>query len=194
VCHLITGAAAMNHRALEERDVDLAIALITKPIAEDHLQTEVLYTASQFVVAAAGNPWSRRRRVGVADLINEPWTLPPPSSLHGAFAADAFRAAGLDVPRLTVVTYTDIARVALVAKGRFLTIAGKSAIEFAGWKTAIKALPIDLPTHGSIGIITLKNRTLTPVTQLFIECARAVANPVATGKSVSTRRRWAQEM
>jgi DNA-binding transcriptional LysR family regulator len=189
VCHLITGEAAMNYRALEERDVDIAIALITAPIAEDHLKAEVLYTASRFVVAATGNPWSRRRRVGLADLINEPWALPPPDSLHGAFTADAFRAAGLDVPRATVVTYTDIARVALVAKGRFLTIANKSAMGFAGWETAIKALPIDLPTHGSIGIVTLKDRTLTPVAELFIECARAVAKPLATGKSVPTQRR-----
>jgi hypothetical protein len=32
---------------------------------------------------------------------------------------------------------------------------------------------------GAIGIITLKNRTLTPVAQLFIDCAREVAKPMA---------------
>ena len=40
-----------------------------------------------------------------------------------------------------------------------------------------------------IGIITLKNRTLTPVAQLFLECAREAAKPLAAGKSVSARRR-----
>jgi hypothetical protein len=37
-------------------------------------------------------------------------------------------------------------------------------------------LPIDLATMaGAFGIITLKNRTLTPVAQLFIDSAREVA-------------------
>jgi len=32
------------------------------------------------------------------------------------------------------------------------------------------------------GIVTLKNRTLSPVAQLFIECAREVAKPLAKRK------------
>jgi LysR family pca operon transcriptional activator len=53
---------------------------------------------------------------------------------------------------------------------------------------AIRALPIHLPqTERPVGIVTLKNRTLTPVAQLFIDCARAAAKPLATGKSVSAR-------
>ena len=59
---------------------------------------------------------------------------------------------------------------------------------------AIKALPIDLPdTHVPVGIVTLKNRTLTPVAQLFIDCAREVARPMAIGKSVSARRRQVRD-
>lgn len=34
-------------------------------------------------------------------------------------------------------------------------------------------------TQSSIGIITLKNRTLSPLAQLFIDCAREVAKPLA---------------
>ena len=41
---------------------------------------------------------------------------------------------------------------------------------------AISALPVDLPTtRKPIGIITLKNRTLNPVAELFIKNARAMA-------------------
>jgi DNA-binding transcriptional LysR family regulator len=178
VCHLITGELAMIYRALEERDVDALITGIPTPLA-DHLQFEVLYTSSRFVVASTQNPWSRRRRVGLADLMNEPWTLPPPDSPHGAWAADDFRTAGLDVPRATVITYTDIARLALVAKGRFLTIAGATAI--TGSHMAIKALPVELASaHTPVGIVTLRNRTLTPVAQLFIDSARELAKPLAT--------------
>ena len=30
-----------------------------------------------------------------------------------------------------------------------------------------------------VGIMTLKNRTISPVAQLFIDCAREVAKPLA---------------
>jgi len=97
---------------------------------------------------------------------------------------NAFRAAGLELPRPAMVTTTGVARIALVAKGRFLTIASETVLRFGGWESAIKVLPIDLATKaGAVGIITLKNRTLTPVAQLFIDCAREV------GKSMAMPRR-----
>jgi DNA-binding transcriptional LysR family regulator len=115
--------------------------------------------------------------------MNEPWTLPPPN-MPGMVHAEAFRAAGLGLPDIAVVIASGIARIALVAKGRFLTLTSESAIRFARRDMAIKALPIDLPDiRIPVGIVTLKNRTLTPVAQLFIECAREVARPTARGKS-----------
>ena len=43
----------------------------------------------------------------------------------------------------------------------------------------LKALPVALPnTRMPIGIMTLKNRMLTPLAQLFIENIRAVAKPM----------------
>jgi DNA-binding transcriptional LysR family regulator len=49
-----------------------------------------------------------------------------------------------------------------------------------GTRQAVKVLPINLPTtRRPIGIVTLKNRTLSPVAQLFIDCAHEVAKPLA---------------
>jgi hypothetical protein len=96
----------------------------------------------RFVVAATKNPWSRRRKVKLADLMNEPWTLPPPDSEFGAAFGGTFRAVGLDLPAATVVSANGVARIALVAEGRFLTITSESVLRFAGRDMAIKALPI----------------------------------------------------
>ena len=92
---------------------------------------------------------------------------------------DVFRAMGLELPRPAMVTTTGVARIALVAKGHFLSMASESVLRFGGWERSIKVLPIDLVASGPVGIITLKNRTLTPVAQLFIDCAREVAKPMA---------------
>jgi DNA-binding transcriptional LysR family regulator len=192
VCHLVVDRVEQAYRTLEERNADLVIAFINTPIAEDHMEAEMLYVESQFVVAATRNPWSRRRSVRLDDLMQEPWALPPPDSVLGAGHAHIFRASGLDPPAATVLCTSGVARMGLVAAGQFLTIASETVLKFVGRDMAIKALPINLPkTQRWIGIITLKNRTLTPVAQRFIDCARELARPLATGKAVSTRRRRA---
>jgi DNA-binding transcriptional LysR family regulator len=159
------------------------------------MDAEVLYAAPRFVIAAKKNPWSRRRRVRLADLMNEPWALPSPESPQGALDAETFRAAGLERPAAAVVADGAGARLALVAGGRFLSIISDAILRFAGWGMAVAPLSTDMPDiRHPVGIATLKNRTLTPVAQLFIDCAREVAKPLATGKSVSTRRRRVQQM
>src|SRR5262245_18281914 len=115
--------------------------------------------------------------------MNEPWTLPQPDSLSGQIAAEAFRASGLDAPHTTVLTSTTPVRNALLATGRFLTIVPNSVLTFGTDNPALKRLPIHLPTtRRPVGIITLKNRTLSPVAQLFIDCAREVVKPLGRGR------------
>jgi len=113
------------------------------------------------------------------------WTLPPLDSLSGSLVAEAFRAAGLEVPRATVYSSVTPVRNALLASGRFLSMVVQgSTVKFGSASTALKVLPINLPTtRRPIGIITLKNRTLSPVAQLFIDCAHEVAKIVTKRSS-----------
>jgi DNA-binding transcriptional LysR family regulator len=191
VCH-VTGAE--DYRALEAREVDLAIAfLAASPIAPDHMEAEILYDPARFVIAAKSNPLSRRRKVRLADLMNEPWALPPPDSPMAAANAEVLRAAGLKLPAATAVVESPVVRLALVAEGRFLTITSEATLRFAGRDMPITALRTDLPEiRNPVGIVTLKNRALTPVTQLFIECAREVAKPLINSKPVSAQYRRVQ--
>jgi DNA-binding transcriptional LysR family regulator len=176
---LLAGESGLIYRALEERKVDLAILLIFEPIAKAHLTNEILYDEPHVIAAGAKNPWSRRREIRLADLINEPWVLPPFDSLTGSIVREAFRAAGLAVPTATIITSSTPARYTLVTSGRFLSILPASVLAFASKKPAPKALPVELATaRRPIGIITLKNRALSPVAQRFIDCARGVAKPL----------------
>jgi hypothetical protein len=60
----------------------------------------------------------------------------------------------------------------------------------SGKSSLLKTVPVDLRIPwGSVGILTLKDRTITPAAQLFIDCARELAKLVAAGKSVSARTR-----
>jgi DNA-binding transcriptional LysR family regulator len=178
--HLLAAESSITYRALEERKVDLVIARIFKPIAHEQLYAEVLYDEQEVVVAGAQNPWTRRHKVELAELMREPWTLPPPDTLSGSVIAQAFRDQGLDLPPTTIITATVPVRSALLATGRFLTIIPESVLQFPANNPVLKRLPVELPTtRRPVGIITLKKRTLSPVAQLFIDCTREVAQPLA---------------
>jgi hypothetical protein len=59
-------------------------------------------------------------------------------------------------------------------------------LHFSAKRLGLKILPVDLPFKAwPVGIVTLKNRTLSPAAQLFIECAREVARPLARVRSKS---------
>ena len=97
---------------------------------------------------------------------------------------EAFRANGLDYPRTTVFAVPPDVRMSLLATGRFLTIFSNSALRFPTRRRELKVLPVKLPlARVPLGIITLKNRTLSPAARLFIEHAREVAKPLAKRKA-----------
>lgn len=180
VFHLVTAPVETLQRELNERTIDLYIARRYGPLADDRLSFEHLFDDSFVVAAGVPSPWARRRKLELAELMNESWVLPPLESAIGAAAREAFRASGLDYPRATVFTLTPEVRINLLATGRFLTIFPTSVLRFPAQRTELKVLPVKLPmARVANGIVTLKNRVLSPIAQLFIEYAREVAKPLA---------------
>jgi DNA-binding transcriptional LysR family regulator len=184
VFHLVTAnTTELLQRDLHERNVDLLIARRPDSVADERHGFEFLFDDSYFVVAGAHHPWARRRRIEPAELVNQSWVLPPPESPPGSLAMEAFRASGLDHPRTTVFAIPPDVRMSLLATGRFLTIFSTSALRFPTMRPELKVLPVDLPlARVQIGIVTLKNRTLSPTARLFLDAAREVAKPLAKAK------------
>jgi DNA-binding transcriptional LysR family regulator len=183
VFHIVTGHVETLHRELSERNVDFLIVRRFGPIADERLDFEFLSDDAYVVAAGAHNPWVRRRKIALAELASEAWVLPAPGSVIASVVRKAFRAGGLDYPRTTVVTESSEVRTSLLATGRFVTIFPASALRFPAQRPEIKVLPVQLPmARLPNGIVTLKNRTLSPVAQLFIDCAREIAKPLARRK------------
>jgi len=162
-----------------ERNVELVISRMIGPLPDD-LAAEVLFYDSFAVVTSAKNPLTRRRKLTLAELMDEPWALLPSDSFFGALVDEAFRAGGHEPPRPTVATLSEYMKDDLLATGRFLTVLPGFMLKVPGRYPPLKALPVALPnTRAPIGIITLKNRTLTPLAQLFLENIRTMAKPMA---------------
>lgn len=170
----------VEYPELRERKVDLILARWGEIPAKDDLDPEldvqVLFNDPYLLVVGENSKWARRRNVDLADLVDEPLIIPPVDAWGGALVADAFRRRGLKVPNFVVSTLSISLRNELVASGRFVTLLTSSVVQTFGKRYGLKVLPVELPPHRSpIGIVTLRNRTLGPAAQVFIECAREVA-------------------
>jgi DNA-binding transcriptional LysR family regulator len=168
-------------RDLRERRVDLAIASLPNSGLEDDLDAAILYHNRSCVVAGLRSPWARRQKVTLADLVDAPWVSPPVDSRPVALLLDAFRASGLPVPQITVATTACQLTMKLVAEGRFVGLSTHAYQHFNAKRLSVKVLPIELPAKPiPVAILTLKNRTISPLVQLFIDSAKEVARPLAT--------------
>src|SRR5215510_14877040 len=177
--HVMAEQVDTLHRDLHERKVDLLIARKFGSLADEHLSFEFLFDDSFVVAAGARSPWARQRRIKLAELADELWTLPAGGEI-ASVARAAFRVHGLDYPCVTMATEFREARMNLLATGRFLTIFPASSLRFPPRPQEIKVLPVELSkVRMPIGIFTLKSRTLSPVAQLFLDCVREVAKPLA---------------
>ncbi len=134
------------------------------------------------MVAGTASRWIKRRKIGLAELINEPWVLPRPDTPARALFDNAFRAGGLDVPKRVAACDSMQMFSALLATGNFLTMLPRSVLRFGGKQFSIKVLPVKLMSQpGPVGIVTLQDRTLSPVAHLFMNAIREVARPMAVG-------------
>jgi len=170
-------------RELSERQVDLLITRRFDYLADDQFDFELLFHDPFVVAAGARNEWVRRRGYGLADLVKERWVLPPPGMGPWSVALESFRKIGLDFSGPTVVADLPEVRIGLLATGRFLTIFPASVLKFPARREGIKVLRVELPVSSvPVGIVTLKNRTLSPVAQIFREYVHDIAKPLAKQK------------
>jgi DNA-binding transcriptional LysR family regulator len=150
-----------------------------RPTLDADFDSQALFDERLLIVAGKQSRWSHRRKIDLTELMDEPWIIIPFDSVPGALVADAFRASGLDVPRASVLTHSIPLRNSLLAGGRFLSVFASSMLHFSANHLPVKVLPVELPIKSRpVGIMTLKNRTQSPLVQLFTECARDVAKSI----------------
>src|SRR5262245_57485565 len=103
-------APTLDLPQIRDRTLDLALvrvlgSVIRNQFAED-FNVEVLFGDETVIVVGAHTPWARRRKVGLTDLVNAPWVLPPADSLNSIIVKEAFRACGLHAPKISLVTFS----------------------------------------------------------------------------------------
>jgi DNA-binding transcriptional LysR family regulator len=173
------GLTDLQHRELQSHALDLIIGRLPL-IVPDDLEATILYQERMMLVTAAQTDLVRAHKVRLAQLVDMPWCLPPLESHPWTLIADAFRRAGLDLPRRIVTTRSIQVLNSLVATGGYLSFLPRNVLHYCAENLSLRTWPIGVSIQPyPVGIVTLKNRTVNPATKLFIECAREIAKPLA---------------
>jgi DNA-binding transcriptional LysR family regulator len=162
---------------LRHRTIDLMLAALPGSVADnklgDDVNVEIVFEDRMFVAAGVQSPWGRRRKIELAELAGEPWFVSPEGSWTRPFIAAVFAAKGLAMPQITVASYSVPLQYSLCATGKFITATSGLTLHFNGKQQGVKALPIDLPIWPwPVAIVTLKNRTVSPLVNVFVEYVR----------------------
>jgi DNA-binding transcriptional LysR family regulator len=184
VCfHVVTGdPVTLTEQELRQRKIELAIAPTPGLSLGADIVVETLFDDRQVVMADAKSKWARRRNMRLADLVHEPWLLPPPDSIIGGSILDLFRAGGLEPPRTQMVSFSIPLHHHLLASGRFLIMLPISMAHFSK-HLRLKVLDVGIPgIPRPTAIMTISKRTLSSLAELFIDGVRKLAKPLAKEK------------
>lgn len=181
VVHVDDLTAPLDFSGLRDRKYDCVIARSHRDEhSMDDLNVETLFDDKLVVAAGAHSRWARRRKIDLAELADEPWILARPGSWNYACVVEAFQARGLEVPKPSLVSISIALRTRLLAAGPYLTVFANSVMRINADRYDLVVLPIDLPAQPwPVEIVKLRNRTLSPVVERFIACAREVSKSFA---------------
>jgi DNA-binding transcriptional LysR family regulator len=177
VTHVVT--PTLEFRELDERKVDLVLALLAVPDAKsvprDYV-AETLFEEQLCVVTGLNSPLLRRRKLNFDELSRQPWVIGPVDSPGTTWIAEMFRSANAQFPTRCVTTWSVHLRYNMAATGRFVSTMPASAFHYAAERYGLKMLPIKLSApRWPLAAVTLRNRRLSAVVDLFLACARQVA-------------------
>ena len=179
-------APATELPGLRDRKYDLTMVRLVEPLADgdlaDELQFETLFNDQLVVAVGLDHRLARRRRIDLCELLDERWILARPDTWNYSRLAEAFRARGLDMPKASFVSVSVAVRTRLLATGKFVTALPGTMLSLNRDHYALKALPIELPNPPwPVVMVTLKNRTPSPIVERFMACAREVAESLQPG-------------
>jgi DNA-binding transcriptional LysR family regulator len=92
--------------------------------------------------------------------------------MYSSVIEETFQKHGVPVPRASLRSYSTHQVINLLATDRFVSALSGHVLRFNADRFSLKVLPVDVTFRSwPVGIVTLKNRTINPVVQTFIDAA-----------------------
>ena len=162
---------------LRDRTYDLVLTRRPQPDLQNdplgELNIEILFDDELVVAVGAHHSLALRRKIKISELAEAQWILTAPGTWNYEIVAALFRTHGLKLPRVIVNTLSVYLRTNLLATGQFVTAFPRSVLHLHGERFKLKELRFNLPARvWPVALLTLKHRTVSPVVERFISCAR----------------------
>ncbi len=163
---------------LRDRSVDLVFARdgpeLNSLAASEDFKITKLFEDRLIVVVGSNSRWAKLRQVDLTDLADAPWIVLP-YGWGQEVLPKAFGLRSLPAPRIVLKTSSIHLRLHLLATGRFVSALPASVLRLHRQHFNLKELRIELPkTPYAVAIVTLKNRTLSPLEEHFIRSTSAL--------------------
>jgi DNA-binding transcriptional LysR family regulator len=142
----------------------------------DGLIYEELTEEGVCAVARVGHPLLESERLELAEIVRQPWILPPSGSILRHRFDMMFRRAGLDTPANVVDTTSLLLITALLSETDSLHVMPSEVARYYAGLGVLGILPIELPCKmDAFGIIRQKDHLLSPGAELLLSAVRKLA-------------------
>ena len=127
------------------------------------------------VCASADHPLAKRKRVTMAELAHEQWTLSAPAVLNVQHLHRVFQASGLPPPRVAIEARPLRLRLQICASTHLLSFNARRTLQLVAPRFRLKELPVEeLQWRRAVGVIYRNESYLSPAARRLIRLLRAV--------------------
>ena len=163
---------------LTDSKLDIAVARLFEHHDKSAFDFEPLAEEAICVVAKRGHPLTRKRKLKLADMTALSWILPTGRVIRHRFDM-VFRGLGIDPPQSVVSTPSLPVTISLLQHADMVaTVPIEVARQYRG-HGMVELVPIEFPLKmDAYGIITLRNRLLSPAAQIMLKALRATASKI----------------
>lgn len=172
--HVLVNATEVLLEALRHGRLDVAVCPLPGDARVDDLAVTALGDEPLRIVARAGHPLARTRRIGAAALAGLPWILHTPGTPLRLDTDAMLAGAGLRLPPGAIETVSIVATLALLQDSDAVTAMPRALADHYARFGMVKALDAALPAPASRhALVTRGGRDLAPVAEAFVALLRA---------------------
>ncbi len=169
-------------QALLRGEIDFAVAGAMRRIKDYPVTTETLYADRVVVVCRPGHPLTRKRSIGLRDLLDFPWALTDRDNVMWRRLSEFFYDEGLDPPEAVIETTSANFMRALAADSDFLTYLPRALIRVDEQDGRLRPLSVDLAAwHRQVVLMRREKGSLSLAARSLLRELRQVCSDVEPG-------------
>jgi DNA-binding transcriptional LysR family regulator len=177
----VDGCAQLCQR-LRQGELDIVVGrVLDSTRAEDLIYEPLAANELYAVIGGAQHPLAGRKGLQLANVVEQPWIVPPTGSLLRDKLDALFAQTGLPLPANVVEAVSVPVICSLLRQSTMVACVPEESVQSACKAGEVTALIRNIPLGvGTFGLITRRDRQLTPGAQLMLKTLRDLAGLLDT--------------